>query len=118
MPATLCCVYFDVQNIRCHTIKNKMGPLPGDSAVMPNAVTTCSNANSALAILRDRMGEFDMVLSDVYMPGRQAAFTARSLLSCLPCVWAVTLAAGPLVCEATGSIFQGRVWARSGSCWH
>ncbi len=31
-------------------------------------MTTCGNAESALSLLRERKGEFDIVLSDVYMP--------------------------------------------------
>jgi len=33
------------------------------------AVTTCSTAMSALEILREKTHDFDLVLSDVYMPG-------------------------------------------------
>lgn len=32
------------------------------------AVTTCSCAVTALSMLRERKGWFDLVLSDVYMP--------------------------------------------------
>ena len=33
------------------------------------AVTTCPNGKAALEKLRDRSVHFDLVLSDVYMPG-------------------------------------------------
>lgn len=37
--------------------------------VPPAAVTTYSTATEALAVLKERTHDFDLVLSDVYMPG-------------------------------------------------
>ena len=41
-----------------------------DSMLICPAVTTCPNAMTALDRLRDRRQHFDLVLSDVYMPGK------------------------------------------------
>ena len=41
-----------------------------DSMLVCPAVTTCPNAMTALDRLRDRRQHFDLVLSDVYMPGK------------------------------------------------
>ena len=40
------------------------------------AVTTCPNGVTALERLRDKSQHFDLVLSDVYMPGESTAHTA------------------------------------------
>ncbi len=37
------------------------------------AVTTCPNGVTALEMLRDKSQHFDLVLSDVYMPGTRAS---------------------------------------------
>ena len=50
------------------------------------AVTTCPNGVTALERLRDKSQHFDLVLSDVYMPGESNAHIAFIL--------AVTLASG------------------------
>ena len=42
-----------------------------DWTKMP-AVTTCPNGVTALEKLRDKSQHFDLVLSDVYMPGKHA----------------------------------------------
>jgi CheY-like chemotaxis protein len=53
------------------------------------AVTTCANGKQALDLLRDKTSHFDLVLSDVYMPG--AGFSGLLPLSminlCDSCVF-------------------------------
>jgi CheY-like chemotaxis protein len=41
----------------------------GQDRICPCAVQTCSDAHEALARLRDTNNHFDLVLSDVVMPG-------------------------------------------------
>lgn len=42
-----------------------------------HAVTTCVNGATALGMLRDKSQHFDLVLSDVYMPGEQQQLRIR-----------------------------------------
>lgn len=62
----------------------------------PLAVTTYNTAAEALQILRERTSDFDLVLSDVYMPGVHDASWWDSgvrALALLPCVLGLLVAA-------------------------
>ena len=45
------------------------GIYKGNQSRAAAAVTTCPNGVTALEMLRDKSQHFDLVLSDVYMPG-------------------------------------------------
>lgn len=46
------------------------------SCLLLATVTTRGNGNSALQLLRERPTDFDLVLSDVYMPGEALTILA------------------------------------------
>lgn len=73
------------------------------------AVETCVNGKEALKLLRDKGKSFDLVLSDVYMPGAFPSCTD----SCR--VWGRGLLAHPLVVES--AMWSLQIWTASG-CWN
>ena len=50
-----------------------------------SAVETCVNGKEALKLLRDKDKNFDLVLSDVYMPGEMQAAPSNFAGSWPPC---------------------------------
>ena len=70
---------------------------------------TCVNGKEALKLLRDKGKSFDLVLSDVYMPG---AFP--SCIKSCP-VWGCGLLAHRLVVES--AVWPLQIWTASG-CWN
>lgn len=49
--------------------KSSMNELQMNQLLWIIAVTTCANGNTALRLLRENPLDYDLVLSDVYMPG-------------------------------------------------
>ena len=64
------------------------------TSTLRRAVTTCPNATTALELLRSKAMDFDLVLSDVYMPGGGALPCSKLDLEAVPrnrmlrqCAW-------------------------------
>ena len=80
-----------------------------------SAVETCVNGKEALKLLRDKDKNFDLVLSDVYMPGK---LRAAPSISAMP---GRGLLAGELVVEMVACMLQtwmaSDYWSRSGWRW-
>ena len=80
-----------------------------------SAVETCVNGKEALKLLRDKDKNFDLVLSDVYMPGEMRAAVS---ISAMP---GRGLLAGELVVEMVACMLQtwmaSDYWSKLGWRW-
>ena len=76
------CSYTGIQRLGLTSLNGCHAP-PASCTMF--AVTTCPNGVTALERLRDKNQHYDLVLSDVYMPGIDAAFNVKPFAHpCLP----------------------------------